>query len=276
MEPTSVVPLRPHWLEQVTAACQRVVGRLLGGCRDEFVSGIDAFVMELPGPVSALEHQLLRDRVIATLARGGDCFHQSFHNRSRVGSCGGSPLDCAAAAWRNPVHDLAAQTRRWAALFLSEFDSHHARPVAWQAAAYMERTFAEPLRLDHMAAALAAGRATMTRQFVQTFGLSMSEYQMRLRLREAIAHLRASESKVDAVARVVGYSSTKNFYRALRGATGLTPTQVRQLPEHDVWRLLNSLVPQLAGGGLDEVSGSRQLTLRSVRNNAHRRGHLIA
>ena len=41
--------------------------------------------------------------------------------------------------------------------------------------------------------------------------------------------LRDPSCKIEAVSRLVGYGSTKNFYAALRHLTGLTPRQARDL-----------------------------------------------
>ena len=48
----------------------------------------------------------------------------------------------------------------------------------------------------------------------------------------AVALLRHPGSNVGAVAFEVGYHSA-NFYRALGGLTGLTPSEIRQLPESE-------------------------------------------
>ena len=53
--------------------------------------------------------------------------------------------------------------------------------------------------------------------------------------------LRRPGSNVGAVACEVGYHSAKNFYRALQGLTGLTPSEIRQLPESEAVRMLATL-----------------------------------
>jgi len=58
---------------------------------------------------------------------------------------------------------------------------------------------------------------------------------------------------VDAVALTVGYKSRKNFYEALRVATGLTPSGVRRLSEDEARlitdRLRLTLVKQARKAG---------------------------
>jgi AraC-like DNA-binding protein len=69
--------------------------------------------------------------------------------------------------------------------------------------------------------------------------MTIGQYQGRLRLRHGIIDLRACDSKVDDVARMLGYRSPKNFYGVLKDQTGLTPSEVRNLTESAVRRLLD-------------------------------------
>ena len=57
--------------------------------------------------------------------------------------------------------------------------------------------------------------------------MSIPQYQRTLRLVDALGRVR--HEKVEAVALSVGYRTTKNFYRAFRELTGMTPTGFRQL-----------------------------------------------
>jgi AraC-like DNA-binding protein len=72
--------------------------------------------------------------------------------------------------------------------------------------------------------------------------MSMGDYQARCRIRPAINLLRNPKSNVGEAAFTVGYCSTKNFYRALRDLTGMTPTQLRELSNEGTHKLLNAVV----------------------------------
>jgi len=65
--------------------------------------------------------------------------------------------------------------------------------------------------------------------------MPIHEYQIRLRILHAAKFLATSDTKVDAVARVVGFRSKKNFYSAFRRLIGLAPSTVRRwsVPELD-------------------------------------------
>ena len=57
--------------------------------------------------------------------------------------------------------------------------------------------------------------------------------------RQAVIDLRSADSNVEAVAKLVGYRSPKNFYAALKSETGLTPSEARNLTEAQLRRLLD-------------------------------------
>jgi AraC-like DNA-binding protein len=63
------------------------------------------------------------------------------------------------------------------------------------------------------------------------------EYHTRARLKVGVAALRNEDIKVSEAARLAGYRSVKNFNAAIKGRTGLTPTQVRRLSGGDLERL---------------------------------------
>ena len=65
----------------------------------------------------------------------------------------------------------------------------------------------------------------------------MHEDLTRIRVSHAIRLLREEGFNVDAVSRLVGYRRTKNFYRALRRLTRLTPGRLRALETGETDRL---------------------------------------
>jgi AraC-like DNA-binding protein len=233
--------VEPSWYFEIIGACQRLVGHTLTGRRDDFAAGLAAFSKWFPVVSTHFELQMLRDRVIVTVLRAGHACHEAFHRRSGVMGCGGSPLDSALAAWKGGESDLAKQVRQWSELYLADFDRYHQWPAEWKAVDALEHGFCAPLQLDRLASDVACGRATLIRRFSRTFGLSLRQYHTQLRVRHAVAHLRSPDSNVDSVARLVGYGSTKNLYRAFRTIAGLTPSAVRGMAPEEVDRLLQRL-----------------------------------
>jgi AraC-like DNA-binding protein len=240
--------IQRSWHLDLIAACQRMAGHTLSGRADDFAAGVRMFSAGLPAPASVFEGQLLRDRVMGTLLRAGHECHDAFHRRSGVQACAGTPFDRAWRAWNTCPDDVEDAVREWTACFIADFDRHHQWPAHWRAAEWLETHFVEPFDVSALAAGVGWGRATLTRRFSEASGLSVRTYHTQMRVRHAVMLLRSPDSNVDAIARLAGYGSPKNFYRALRTITPLRPSQIRDLPARDFDRLLD-LLPVLSSTG---------------------------
>ncbi|MHC4885264.1 MAG: AraC family transcriptional regulator [Planctomycetota bacterium] len=81
--------------------------------------------------------------------------------------------------------------------------------------------------VTEIARALKVDRTTLGRAFLQETGASPLHYLKTRRLARAKELLSTTDLPVKAIARSVGYSSTKYFIRCFRESTGKTPTQWR-------------------------------------------------
>jgi AraC-like DNA-binding protein len=259
--------IRRSWDLDLIAACQRLVGHTLSGRQDDFAAGLRVFSAGLQAPTSVFERQLLRDCVIGTLLRAGQECHDAFHRRSGLQACAGSPFERAWRAWNTCQGDVADAIREWTTCFITDFDRHHQWPAHWRAAERLETHFAEPFDVCELAAGVGCGRSTLMRRFSEAFGLSVRAYHTQMRVRHAIILLRSPDSYVDAVARQAGYGSTKNFYRALRTTTSLTPSQIRDLSADEFDRLLH-LVPVLSSAAGVAPAGTTGVEARRAGGSA--------
>ena len=91
----------------------------------------------------------------------------------------------------------------------------------------IEREYASRMTAERMAQDCKVSRVQLDRTFVQRFGLRFHEYLTAVRVRRGI-DLVIGGMKIDAVALAVGYPSKKDFYRAVRLHTGVTPGQLRR------------------------------------------------
>jgi AraC-like DNA-binding protein len=98
---------------------------------------------------------------------------------------------------------------------------------ARQAATYLLDHATERFDVRAVAAHCAMDQTGLRRLFKEAYGLSMREYHTVLRVCRAARLFAEGTEDVSAVARLVGYRSEKNFYRAVREVTGLTPAQLR-------------------------------------------------
>ena len=87
----------------------------------------------------------------------------------------------------------------------------------------LKKRFAEPVRVNELAALAHMGSATFQRQFKATTGLSPLQYQKELRLLEARRLMLESGSNVETAATQVGYESAPQFSREYARMFGRPP-----------------------------------------------------
>jgi len=93
----------------------------------------------------------------------------------------------------------------------------------------IEQQFADPgFGVEQLAEALAIHRSTLFRQFLATQGVSPSAYVQNLRLQRGVALLRESEATIQEVALAAGFADANYFARAIRGVTGMSPSELRR------------------------------------------------
>ena len=93
---------------------------------------------------------------------------------------------------------------------------------------YLDRHFAEPVRLRDL-----AGRLDMTEQhlckcFSGYFGVSPKHYIIRLRIHYATQLLGDDSPSVTQVAEMAGYSDLYQFSRLFKKHTGVSPSAMRR------------------------------------------------
>ncbi|MEM1344524.1 MAG: GlxA family transcriptional regulator [Pseudomonadota bacterium] len=92
----------------------------------------------------------------------------------------------------------------------------------------MERHVEEPVKLSALSADLGTSMRHLERLFARAFGLSPSQYYMRLRLREARGLLAQTDLPLVEVALRCGFQNTSHFARRYREHYNLLPSQERR------------------------------------------------
>jgi len=92
----------------------------------------------------------------------------------------------------------------------------------------MDRAFAEPLCIAHLAEIAEVSEAHFIRTFRDTFGETPHRYLQRRRVERAMFLLRSTERSVTDVCFDVGFGSLGTFSRTFRGIVGESPTGFRQ------------------------------------------------
>lgn len=107
-------------------------------------------------------------------------------------------------------------------------------PLSWHdstvatAVRYMDAHFAEPLRIEQIAASVFLSADRFTEVFTQVMGRTPRDYLRHLRLERAKALLARTDRAVAAVGVESGFGEPAYFTRVFRSATGMTPSAYRR------------------------------------------------
>jgi AraC-like DNA-binding protein len=92
----------------------------------------------------------------------------------------------------------------------------------------MDRTFAEPLCIAHLALVAEMSEAHFIRTFSATFGETPHRYLQRRRVERAMFLLRATDRSVTDICFETGFNSLGTFSRTFQDVVGESPTAFRQ------------------------------------------------
>lgn len=217
--------LRPEWLDRVVANLQVTSGRLFAADRDEARAVLVEFVRTLPPAATPVESLVLRGLMIDFVRAGGAALHRRWC-RTSARDCPFNPAAILDECW--PSIDTSRQTfAHWIGRFFDELNRTHVPSPGERVGCLIRQEYAQSWSLARLAKRFHVTPATLRRSFTREFGMSIHDYQRRVRLIAALGAVR--DSKIDALALQVGYRSKKNFYRAFTRLFGLTPQAYRRL-----------------------------------------------
>ncbi|MDQ2687949.1 MAG: helix-turn-helix domain-containing protein [Armatimonadota bacterium] len=93
---------------------------------------------------------------------------------------------------------------------------------------FLDEHFAEPIRVERLAASVFLSPDHFTRVFASAMGRTPSDYLRHLRLERAKSLLQTTDAPISEIAALSGFGEPAYFTRAFRAALGLTPRQFRQ------------------------------------------------
>ncbi len=107
---------------------------------------------------------------------------------------------------------------------------HRRRDVelAHAAMARLEKDYRRPPRFADLAREIATNQNKLKAVFKETFGLTMADYCLERRMREAQQLLLEATLTIAQVAERVGYEHQSSFTAAFRGHVGMSPREYRQ------------------------------------------------
>jgi len=107
---------------------------------------------------------------------------------------------------------------------LEPFENRRLRKVQ----SLIERSFAEPIRLEQAAAEACLEKKYFSKFFRKQVGLSFSQWLAHYRLEKELDLLGSTDTGVTDVAYAVGFQSIRTFERSFKRLTGMTPGEYRK------------------------------------------------
>lgn len=87
----------------------------------------------------------------------------------------------------------------------------------------------EGLRVNDLAAGLRVHPVSLTRAFRRAYGVPVTTYRRRVRLRRAAERVVGTDETLTGVAHSSGFADQAHMCREVRGATGVTPSALRRI-----------------------------------------------
>lgn len=116
-----------------------------------------------------------------------------------------------------------------AAPALSKETRKHFNPRMKTVRLYLEKNYADPIRLEQLCEISNLQKANLCRQFKKHTGLSTGDYLKQRRLAAALQKLRTTDDKVLTICHDCGFSDIAHFNRTFRASFGQTPSEYRSL-----------------------------------------------
>lgn len=107
------------------------------------------------------------------------------------------------------------------------FQKKESGKLADSVASYLETHFNQQITIDELTKIFYCAKSTLIHSFKKAQGVSIIEYLMQCRLKEAQLWLRQSEMSVSMIAANCGFSSMPYFYKYFNKNMGMSPTQYR-------------------------------------------------
>lgn len=217
----SLLSIRLDWLLQLTRECQAFLGQLASTPPHNLhVPRLaEQFLSRIADPSNAAERLVFRSFLLQI----------AIHLTTIAANAGSG---------RQPIERMVGLFREWGdrsremktlLLEAARTLGPDARDMslAGRARREIDANYASPMTIRQLGRTLGCHPKRLARAFQHEYGESIPAYLATVRMRYGVNAIKNTDLKVEAIARMVGYRSKKNFYRAVRQATGMTPRQLR-------------------------------------------------
>jgi len=220
--------IRADWFTAVVRECQVFIGDAAPLADRPLRDVLARFSDRIPAPASPLENFVLRGILVDMTLRWGEAHHRSYHVSTLANACRFRPAELTSHIWHRKGGSALQILSQWASAYAANFKRAHPLSRAEQLRQYLNRHFAQPIRVQHLAKQRDISVRRLQRDFQTLTGQSIQDYVTERRVDAAIHLLGSTTEKVESIARMVGWSSRKNLNRALARAHGMTPQAFRR------------------------------------------------
>ncbi len=221
---TASAVLYSAWVQELAREAQVFVGAVTDAPPSSFPLLVERFVRNVACPSNPAECFAARSILLEGAIAAGSVLHQRVHGRAPH-RCDFNASEAAVSVWRQHRSSPATFLREWAAVVGNCLGCD--RLVFQRAQAWVAQHWSGSHSSADAADALGVTPATLDRIFRRNAGLSFSKYHRGVRLVKGMELLATTNLKVDAIAADVGFQSKKNFYKAFKEWTGVTPRRFR-------------------------------------------------
>jgi len=102
--------------------------------------------------------------------------------------------------------------------------------VAYRTKQYLDYNYRTPCRLIDVARSVGASTRRVTKEFSASYGRSIHQYLIAIRLKSALDLLSSSDEKVTSIATAVGFGNVSVMYRHFGALCGASPGFFRRSP----------------------------------------------
>lgn len=215
------------WMDRVAAACAAIGTHAVPQRTRSARSLLIEFEAQLPDPRSRAERAVLRAMVIEVALRWGYADHWAYHAEFPDADCLDDPAARALVVWQGATADAKRAFRLWSDAFVLEMERIHPRYRAVELRRELDTDFSKPLSLARLARTRHVTTRCLQRDFEELTEMTVQKYVVTQRLNAAVALLKQTDEKVEWIARIVGWSSRKNFNRALTQHGAPAPSALR-------------------------------------------------
>ncbi|GEM_PF-3805643 len=149
-----------------------------------------------------------------------------------------NPEKAYAMPYEGPIPQTDAQVQQLADEIGTSTEISFAKvihPVARKLKTLMDDSDDEMPPISELATTLGCPRTFLARVFKQSYGLSPSEYLIRLKIMQSLDHLVFRQQSIAEVSRLCGFNSVNSFNKTFRKTLRMAPSSFQVAKRNPLW-----------------------------------------